>query len=164
VNVDSGGGFPHAKPPPAYAGAGGEGVEDEFSGRCAAILSNGKRCPNAALPGTRYCGVAGHQELANRPEVPAEAPEDAPVVATEQEAEELEPVARVEEDASAPEPEEVPSDEPRESVEPSAQPPATGGVPEESAERATGVAETTSAEPAAVPAESDEEDRPAPAA
>ena len=29
-----------------------------------AILSNGKRCPNAALPGSRYCGVAAHQELA----------------------------------------------------------------------------------------------------
>ena len=29
-------------------GGDGEGSED-FSGRCAAILSNGKRCPNAAL-------------------------------------------------------------------------------------------------------------------
>ena len=29
-----------------------------------AILSNGKRCPNAALPGSRYCGVPAHQELA----------------------------------------------------------------------------------------------------
>ena len=37
---------------------------EEFSGRCAAILSNGKRCPNAALPGSRYCGVPAHQELA----------------------------------------------------------------------------------------------------
>ena len=34
-----------------------------LSGRCAAILSNGKRCPNAALPGSRYCGVPAHQEL-----------------------------------------------------------------------------------------------------
>ena len=42
----------------------GGGEEDEFSGRCAAILSNGKRCPNAALPGTRFCGVPAHQELA----------------------------------------------------------------------------------------------------
>jgi N utilization substance protein A len=46
---------------------GGEGEEGEdFSGRCSAILSNGKRCPNAALPGSKYCGVAAHQELANR--------------------------------------------------------------------------------------------------
>ena len=26
-------------------------------GRCAAILSTGRRCPNAALPGSRYCGL-----------------------------------------------------------------------------------------------------------
>ena len=39
-------------------------TRSEFSGRCAAILSNGKRCPNAALPGSRYCGVPAHQELA----------------------------------------------------------------------------------------------------
>jgi N utilization substance protein A len=38
--------------------------EEDFSGRCSAILSNGKRCPNAALPGSKYCGVAAHQELA----------------------------------------------------------------------------------------------------
>ena len=30
---------------------GGERGEEEFSGRCAAILANGKRCPNASLPG-----------------------------------------------------------------------------------------------------------------
>src|SRR5881409_1600594 len=45
---------------------GGGGDEQELSGRCAAILTNGKRCPNAALPGSRYCGVAAHQELAQR--------------------------------------------------------------------------------------------------
>jgi transcription termination/antitermination protein NusA len=41
------------------------GFEDEeaMSGRCAAILANGKRCPNAALPGSRYCGLPVHQEL-----------------------------------------------------------------------------------------------------
>jgi N utilization substance protein A len=48
----------------AAAFGGGEGDTDEFSGRCAAILGNGKRCPNAALPGTRFCGVPAHQELA----------------------------------------------------------------------------------------------------
>ncbi|MGE5689050.1 MAG: transcription termination factor NusA [Pseudomonadota bacterium] len=46
---------------------GGEGGEEEFSGRCAAILANGKRCPNASLPGTRFCGIAAHQELASKP-------------------------------------------------------------------------------------------------
>jgi N utilization substance protein A len=41
--------------------------EEEVSGRCAAILSSGKRCPNAALPGSRYCGVPAHQALADQP-------------------------------------------------------------------------------------------------
>jgi N utilization substance protein A len=49
----------------AEAAFGGEdGEEGDFSGRCAAVLSNGKRCPNASLPGSKYCGVAAHQELA----------------------------------------------------------------------------------------------------
>jgi N utilization substance protein A len=43
---------------------GGEGEGEELSGRCAAILANGKRCPNATLPGSKYCGVPAHQELA----------------------------------------------------------------------------------------------------
>src|SRR6266849_1101538 len=47
------------------AAFGGEDSE-EFTGRCAAILSNGKRCPNAALPASRFCGVQAHQELAER--------------------------------------------------------------------------------------------------
>src|SRR6201989_1209205 len=47
----------------AFAGDGDEG-DTEFTGRCAAVLSSGKRCPNAALPGSRYCGVPAHQELA----------------------------------------------------------------------------------------------------
>src|SRR5215470_2205990 len=52
----------------AFAGDGDEG-DTEFTGRCSAILSTGKRCPNAALPGSRYCGVPAHQELALRPDV-----------------------------------------------------------------------------------------------
>jgi transcription termination/antitermination protein NusA len=40
--------------------------EEELGGRCAAILGNGRRCPNAALPGTRYCGLDAHQALANK--------------------------------------------------------------------------------------------------
>ncbi len=49
----------------ANAAFGGEGSDGEdFSGRCSAILSNGKRCPNAALPASKFCGVPAHQELA----------------------------------------------------------------------------------------------------
>jgi N utilization substance protein A len=41
--------------------------EEETSGRCAAILANGRRCPNASLPGSRYCGVDSHQALDGQP-------------------------------------------------------------------------------------------------
>src|SRR6201996_7628092 len=60
----------------AQAAFGGEdGEEGDFSGRCAAVLSNGKRCPNASLPGSKYCGAPAHQELALR-----ETGEDNPIV------------------------------------------------------------------------------------
>ncbi len=32
-------------------------------GRCHALTVGGKRCPNAALPGSLYCGMSQHQEL-----------------------------------------------------------------------------------------------------
>jgi N utilization substance protein A len=68
----------------AFGGEGGDG--EDSSGRCAAVLTNGKRCPNTALPGSRYCGVPAHQELALHE--PNE--EDNPIVAeSEPELEEL---------------------------------------------------------------------------
>src|SRR5919109_205566 len=69
------------------------GGEEEFSGRCAAILSTGKRCPNTALPGSKYCGIPAHRELAEREAagedvsaqtVQAQADEDAEPVAARQ--------------------------------------------------------------------------------
>jgi N utilization substance protein A len=50
----------------AEADAAFGGQEEEFSGRCAAILSTGKRCPNTALPGSKYCGIPAHREIAER--------------------------------------------------------------------------------------------------
>src|SRR5256885_4862695 len=41
-----------------------EEAEQEYDGRCAAVLSAGRRCPNASLPGSRYCGLPQHQALA----------------------------------------------------------------------------------------------------
>jgi N utilization substance protein A len=41
----------------------GDYPEEETGGRCAAILGNGRRCPNAALPGSRFCGLDSHQAL-----------------------------------------------------------------------------------------------------
>jgi N utilization substance protein A len=40
--------------------------ETEDGGRCHAILANGRRCPNAALQGSRYCGLPAHQALVNK--------------------------------------------------------------------------------------------------
>jgi transcription termination/antitermination protein NusA len=37
---------------------------DDADGRCAAVLSAGRRCPNASLAGSRYCGLPQHQALA----------------------------------------------------------------------------------------------------
>ncbi len=38
--------------------------EEAADGRCAAVLTTGRRCPNAALAGSRYCGLPQHQSLA----------------------------------------------------------------------------------------------------
>jgi N utilization substance protein A len=96
----------------AAFGGGEDGEEGDFSGRCAAILANGKRCPNAALPGSKYCGVPAHQELALH-EVDAEdnpiVDEDEPELEALSDTAEPEPVT---EDAAAfgnPEPEEFPA-------------------------------------------------------
>jgi N utilization substance protein A len=62
VDIQSDTEFAQAEAEAAFAGADG----DDFTGRCVAILSSGKRCPNAALPGSRFCGVPAHQELAKR--------------------------------------------------------------------------------------------------
>ena len=37
--------------------------EENFDGRCLAVLSNGRRCPNAAIDGSTYCGLPQHQAL-----------------------------------------------------------------------------------------------------
>ena len=62
VDIQSDTEFAQAEAEAAFAGADG----DDFTGRCVAILSNRKRCPNAALPGSRFCGIPAHQELAQR--------------------------------------------------------------------------------------------------
>jgi N utilization substance protein A len=78
----------------AAFGGGEPGDENDISGRCAAVLSNGKRCPNAALPGSKYCGVPAHQELAlHEPD-----PEDNPILT------EPEPALEALSDTAEPEP------------------------------------------------------------
>jgi len=41
-----------------------EGEETAADGRCMAVLTTGRRCPNAALEGSFYCGLPQHQALA----------------------------------------------------------------------------------------------------
>jgi transcription termination/antitermination protein NusA len=117
----------------AEAAFAGEGEEEEFTGRCAAILSTGKRCPNAALPGSRYCGVPAHQELAHKEaELPTDAPADTPL-ATQEEVEQAEPVAVVEEEPAA---EEAVAEAVVEEEEPAADEPVAEAQPEPEPERA----------------------------
>jgi N utilization substance protein A len=89
VDIQSDTEFAQAEAAAAYGG-GNEG--EEFTGRCSAVLSNGKRCPNEALPGSRYCGLPAHQALALQDGNGSE-PADAPAVT---EAEEAVVVAEVE--------------------------------------------------------------------
>jgi transcription termination/antitermination protein NusA len=77
VDIQSDTEFAQAEAAAAYGGAN-EG--EEFTGRCSAVLSNGKRCPNEALPGSRYCGLPAHQALALQDGNGSEAV-DAPAVA-----------------------------------------------------------------------------------
>lgn len=37
--------------------------EEEFDGRCMAVLSSGRRCPNASVAGSTYCQLPQHQAL-----------------------------------------------------------------------------------------------------
>ncbi len=101
VDIQSDEEFAQAEAEAAFAGEG-DGEGGDYSGRCAAILSNGKRCPNAALPGTRYCGVPAHQELATQEPEETVAAEEVEELATPAEAEALEPVAEVAEPAPEP--------------------------------------------------------------
>src|SRR5438552_3456935 len=81
VDIQSDSEFAQAEADAAYGRGDGDG--EEFTGRCSAILSNGKRCPNAALPGSCFCGVPAHQALEGQ-EVPAGAGAQPPVEAAEQ--------------------------------------------------------------------------------
>jgi N utilization substance protein A len=92
VDIQSDTEFAQAEAEAAYAGGDGE----EFTGRCAAVLANGKRCPNEALPGSRYCGIPAHQELALHDT------DDTEVVETEHE-----PALEIRSDLAAPEAESI---------------------------------------------------------
>src|ERR671923_140738 len=135
VDIQSEAEFAAAEAEAAFAGEEGE----DFSGRCAAILSNGKRCPNAAIPGTRFCGIPAHAALADREAAgeTIEAGQAVPIGGAEEEPETegAEAVEAVDE-VPSPEPSEVPSPEPspmpapEPSPEPSVPQPTTLPTPE----------------------------------
>ena len=108
IDIQSESEFARAEAAAAFAGASDD---EDYSGRCAAVLSNSKRCPNAALPGSRYCGVPAHQDLASAPppaaDGDAEAPSDADEDVDAPDEESLEDAAvAVVQDAETPENEE----------------------------------------------------------
>jgi len=133
VDIQSDAEFAQAEAEAAFAG----GENEEFSGRCSAILANGKRCPNAAVPGSRFCGIPAHRELAEREArgetleasqvvggVSDEAEEEAPAEETGAAAEPVAEAPPVEEatEEAPPAPEEEPApEEPAEVEEPAAE-------------------------------------------
>jgi len=133
VDIQSDAEFAQAEAEAAFAG----GENEEFSGRCSAILANGKRCPNAAIPGSRFCGIPAHRELAEREArgetleasqvvggVSDEAEEEAPAEETGAAAEPVAEAPPVEEatEEAPPAPEEEPApEEPAEAEEPAAE-------------------------------------------
>jgi len=123
---------------------GGGGDEQELSGRCAAILSNGKRCPNAALPASRFCGVPAHQALAGTGSdyvggKPAEAAAAAAATAAAEASPEAPAAAEVTPDSTAPVTQPAPTDseEPLAAAEAEEAPPAQvpAGIPVEEESR-----------------------------
>ena len=62
VDIQSDQEFAQAEAEAAFVGD--EGAGGDFSGRCVVVLANGKRCPNTTLPGSRFCGIPAHQEMA----------------------------------------------------------------------------------------------------
>jgi N utilization substance protein A len=104
VDIQSDTEFAQAEAEAAYGGGEGE----EFTGRCSAVLSNGKRCPNEALPGSRYCGLPAHQELALH-----DSDDTEPIVVQE------EPALEIRSDLAPPEAESIgPESLPEETEEP----------------------------------------------
>ena len=64
----------------AEEASGDFGDGDGDYSRCTALLRNGKRCVNGAVPGTAFCALPAHAKLADEP-TPAEAAEAAAAAA-----------------------------------------------------------------------------------
>jgi N utilization substance protein A len=163
VDIQSEAEFAAAEAEAAFGGEEG----DDYSGRCAAILSNGKRCPNAAIPGTRFCGIPAHTALADREAAgeTIEAGQAVPIGGAEEDTPaegEEELVAEVTE-LPTPEPSEAPAPEP--SPMPSGPEPSELPSPEPSELPSPEPSEVPAPEPSDVPAPAEPDDvMPMPAA
>jgi transcription termination/antitermination protein NusA len=138
-----------------------EGAE-AADGRCAAVLSAGRRCPNASLAGSRYCGLPQHQALArfptNQVTVLATLSEEevAKLADTDAGDAEVQPLvdramAAFEEGEEEPAAEEAPAEEPAAEPEP-------GAAEEAPAEEEAGEGEEDAEEPAQEAEEPAQED------
>jgi N utilization substance protein A len=120
--------------------------EEQSDGRCMAVLSNGRRCPNAAIEGSTYCGLPAHQALSrfqtNQIAILASIPEAEVEILADPDADQGQVSAIVEkaesefvEEVAEPEPEEAPVED---SEEPAEAPVAEGDAaqPEPVAEEA----------------------------
>jgi N utilization substance protein A len=139
-----------------------EAESEEGDGRCAAVLSAGRRCPNAALPGSRYCGLPQHQALSrfgtNQVTVLAALTEAEIAILADPDADQGETTALVQraeaehsEEAPA---EEAPAAEEPEAEEPAAEPEAEQAPSEEPQAEAPAASDgEAGAEPASEPTE-----------
>jgi N utilization substance protein A len=157
VDIQSEAEFAAAEAEAAFGGEEG----DDYSGRCAAILSNGKRCPNAAIPGTRFCGIPAHTALADREAAgeTIEAGQAVPIGGAEEDT----PAEGEEELVAGAEVTELPTPEPSEAPAPEPSPMPSG--PEPSELPSPEPSEVPAPEPSDVPAPAEPDDvMPMPAA
>jgi N utilization substance protein A len=129
--------------------------EEAADGRCMAILANGRRCPNAVLEGSHYCGLPQHQALVrfstNQVAIVGSLSDDEVATLADSDADESavsEIVKRAEGSYQEPEPEVEP-----EAEEPEGEPDEETGTEEPAAE-----VETEVEEPEAEPAEPEQEE------
>ncbi len=118
---------------------------EELAGRCCALTQSGKRCPNAALSGSRFCGIPSHQAQVEQKEAEAEGAGGEGEAGTEEE------VAGTDEEAAGAGAEAETEAESEEEDEAAAEAGESGGESgdiETSGEEASGVEEEPASEPA----------------
>jgi N utilization substance protein A len=143
---------------------------EEADGRCGAVLSAGRRCPNAALEGSRYCGLPQHQALArfatNQVTVLAPLSDEEVATLADTDADEgaVKPlVERAEAEFSETEPEEAPEEaEPEEAPEEAEEAPEEAPAAETPVEKPAEEAEETEEEPSEEESTEEPDEEPAP--